>query len=63
MFDFKNQSIDQVIDKALAMDPTHTGKNGMNMFALHTNLPTMEELRCHEVSRACRPGGTTGVSD
>ena len=47
VFDFKNQSIDQVIDKALAMDRTHTGKNSMNMSALHTNLPTMEEFCFH----------------
>ena len=45
MFDIKNQSIDQVIDEALAMDQTHTGKNSMNMSTLHNNLPTMEELR------------------
>ena len=45
VFDFKNQSIDQVIDKALAMDRTHTRKNSINMSVLHTNLPTMEELR------------------
>ena len=44
MFDFKSQSIDQLIDKALAMDRTHTCKISMNMFALHTNLPTIEEL-------------------
>ena len=45
VFNFKNQSIDQVIDKVLAMDQTHTGKNSMNMSTLHNNLPTMEELR------------------
>ena len=45
VFDIKNQSIDQVIDEALAMDQTHTGKNSMNMSTLHNNLPTMEELR------------------
>ena len=44
VFNFKNQSIDQVIDKALAMDWTHKGKNSMNMSALHSNLPTMEDL-------------------
>ena len=44
VFDFRDQSIDQVIDKELAMDRTKN-KNSMNMSALHTNLPTMEELR------------------
>ena len=44
MFDFKNQSIDQVIDKALAMDQTHKNKKSMDMSALH-NLPTVGELQ------------------
>ena len=44
VFEFRNQSMDQVIDKALAMDRTHTNKISMNMSALHNNLPTLEEL-------------------
>ena len=38
VFDFRNQSINQLIDKALAMDQTHKNKNTMNMSALHNNL-------------------------
>ena len=45
VFDFRNQSINQLIDKALAMDQTHKNTNSMNMSALHNDLPTMEELR------------------
>ena len=44
LFDFRYQSIDQVIDKTLDMDQTHTNKISMNMSALHNNLPTLEEL-------------------
>ena len=44
VFDFKNQIIDQVIDKALAMDRTHKRKPNINMIALTNNLPTLEEL-------------------
>ena len=45
VFDFWNQSIDQVIDKALVMDRNHKNKKSMDMSALHHNLPTLEELQ------------------
>ena len=43
VFDFRNQSLEQVVDKAMAMDQTHNNTS-MNMSALHQNLPTLEEL-------------------
>mgnify|MGYP007076080143 CR=1 FL=1 len=42
-FDFRNKSLEQEVDKALAMDQTHNN-NGMNMFVLRRTLPTLEEL-------------------
>ena len=44
LFDFRYQSIDQVIDKTLDMDQTHTNKISMNMSVLHDYLPIMEKL-------------------
>ena len=49
VFDFRNQSIDQVIDKALAMDQTHKNKKSMDMSALHSNLLSLEELQFRQV--------------
>ena len=43
MFDFRNQSREQVISKVHAIDHTHN--HNMNMSSLHQNLPTLEELR------------------
>ena len=43
VFNFRNQSIDQVIDKALLMDQTHKNKKSMDLSALNNNLPTLEE--------------------
>ena len=44
VFDFKEQSLEQVIDKALLMDKTQTCNN-MSMMSLRKSLPTTEELR------------------
>ena len=45
VFDFSDQTIDKVIDKALAMDRTHKSKATINMTNLTNNLPSLEELR------------------
>ena len=45
VFDFTNQTIDQVTDKSLAMDRTHKRKPTIYMTALTNNLPSLEELR------------------
>ena len=42
LFDFKNQSLEKEIDKALAMDRTQSN-NTMTMAALHRSLPAVEE--------------------
>ena len=44
MFDFKEQSLEQVIDKALLMDKTQSC-NIMSMVSLQKSFPTVEELR------------------
>ena len=44
VFDFKERSLEQVIDKALLMDKTQTCNN-MSMMSLQKSLPTTEELR------------------
>ena len=44
VFDFKEQLLEQVIDKALFMDKTQTCNN-MSMMSLQKSLPTAEELR------------------
>ena len=43
MFDFKDQSLEQVIDKALIMDKMQTS-NSMSMASLQRSLLTREEL-------------------
>ena len=43
MFDLKDQSLEQVIDKALIMDKTQTS-NSMSMASLQRSLLTREEL-------------------
>ena len=48
LFDFQNQSLEQVVDKALAMDRMHNN-NTMNLSMLHRNLPTLEEFRFRQV--------------
>ena len=45
VFDFLDQTIDKVIDKALAMDRTQKSKATINMTNLTNNLPSLEELR------------------
>ena len=45
VFDFTDQTIDKVIDKALAMDRTHKSKPTINMTTLTNNLPSLEELQ------------------
>ena len=45
VFDFRNQSIEQVIDKAIAMGRNPKNVRSMDMSALHHTLPTMEELQ------------------
>ena len=44
VFDFKEQSLEQVIDKSLIMDKTQTS-NSMSMTSLQKSLPTLEDLR------------------
>ena len=44
VFDFKEQSLEQVVDKMLLMDKTQTCNN-MSMMSLRKSLPTTEELR------------------
>ena len=44
MFDFGNQTIEQVIDKAISMGRTPINVRSMDMSALHHILPTLEEL-------------------
>ena len=44
VFDFKEQSLEKVIDKALLMDKTQTC-NSMSMTTLQKSLHTAEELR------------------
>ena len=48
LLDLRNQSLEQVVDKALAMDRMHNN-NTMNLSMLHRNLPTLEELRFRQV--------------
>ena len=45
VFDFWNQSIEQVIDKAIAMGQNPKNGRSMHMSALHHTLPTLEELQ------------------
>ena len=45
MFHFRNQSINQVIDKAISMDRNPKNKKSMDMLELHHTLPTLEELQ------------------
>ena len=52
MFDFTDQTIDKVIDKALAMDRTHKRKPTINMTTLTNNLPSLEELRFRQAVNA-----------
>ena len=45
VFDFRNQTIEQVIDKAIVMGWTPLNVRSMDMSALHRTLPTLEELQ------------------
>ena len=45
VFDFRNQNIEQVIDKAIAMGRQPINVRSMDMSALNRTLPTMEELQ------------------
>ena len=45
VFDFSDQTIDKVIDKALVMYHTHKSKATINMTTLNNNLPSLEELQ------------------
>ena len=45
MFDFSDETIDKVIDKALAVDHRHKSKTTINMNNLTNNLPSLEDLR------------------
>mgnify|MGYP007059635812 CR=1 FL=1 len=44
VFDFKDQSLEQMTDKTLLMDKTQAGNN-MSMLSLHKSLPTTEEIK------------------
>ena len=61
VFDFTDQTIDKVIDKALAMDRTHKSKATINMTTLTNNLPSLEELRFRQVVQ-CTTCLNTGQS-
>ena len=54
VFDFKDQSLEQVIDKALVLDKTQTSNN-MSITSLQKSLPTSEELRFRQAiqGRTC----------
>ena len=45
VFDFRNQTIEQVIDKAIEMGRPPINVQSMDMSALQRTLPTMEELQ------------------
>ena len=45
VFGFRNQNIDQVIDKAIEIGQPSINVQSMDMSALHRTLPTMEELQ------------------
>ena len=45
VFDFRNQNIKQVIDKAIAMGRPPINVRSMDMSALNHTLPTLEELQ------------------
>ena len=45
VFDFRNQIIEQVIDKAIAMGRNPKNVRSMDVSALHNMLPTREELQ------------------
>ena len=54
VFDFKDQSLEQMIDKALVLDKTQTSNN-MSITSLQKSLPTSEELRFRQAiqGRTC----------
>ena len=61
MLDFKEQSLEQVIDKSLLMDKTQTGHN-MSMMALLKSLPMTEEFRFRQAMQCTtclNPGHST----
>ena len=59
VFDFTDQTIDKVIDKALAMDRTPKSKPTINMTTLTNNLPSLEELRFRQAMQ-CTTSLNTG---
>ena len=61
VFDFQNQSIDQVIDKEISMDRNPKKKKSMDMLALHHTLPTLEELQFQQAVQ-CTTCLNTGYS-
>ena len=54
VFDFSDQTIDKVIDKALVMDRTHKSNATINMTTLTNNLPSLQELRFRQAVQRCR---------
>ena len=61
VFDFSDQTIDKVIDKALAMHRTHKSTATINMTNLTNNLPSLEELRFRQAVQ-CTTRLNTGHS-
>ena len=45
MIDFRNQTIEQIIDKAIEMGRPPVNVQSMDVSALQRTLPTMEELQ------------------
>ena len=61
VFDFKERSLEQVIDKALLMDKMQTCNN-MSMMSLQKSLPTTKELRFQQAiqcTTCLNPGHST----
>ena len=61
MFDFKEQSLEQVIDKTPLMDKTKTS-NSISMISLRKSLPTSEELKSRQAiqcTTCLNPGHST----
>ena len=60
VFDFKDQSLEQLIHKALIVDKTQT--NNMSMASLQKSLPTPKELRFRhgtQCTTCLNPGHST----
>ena len=61
VFNFSDQTIDKVIDKALVMDRRHKSKATINMNNLTNNFPSLEELRFRQAVQ-CTTRLNTGHS-